>query len=105
MLEFKILEELKPNKELLEVIKDYKLKTKNGKVKTLLKTNLEFIIPVTYSITYPTKLTIFEYKVNEISGKPYYIKEYNKKYNLKELKQILINLTNSKSSHRKSGFE
>ena len=105
MLEFKMLEELKPNKEILEVIKDYKFKAKNGKIKTLLNTNLEFIIPTTYSITSPTKITILEYKINEINGKPYYIKEYNKKYNLKELKQILINLTNSKSNHRKSGFE
>ena len=36
-------------------------------------------------------LTILdEYKVNEIANKPLYIKEHKQKYNLKEIKQILI---------------
>ena len=105
MLDFKVSEELEPNVKILKIIKSYKYTTTNGEIKVLLKTNLQLVTPTTYTITSPTKLTIFEYKINEISGKSYYIKEYNKKYNLKELKQILKNLTNSKSSHRKSGFE
>ena len=68
--------------------------TKNGKVKHLLKTNLQFVEPTEYIITYPTTLTILEYKVNEISNKPFYIKEHNEKYNFKEIKQILIKLSN-----------
>ena len=92
MLEFKILEELKPNEELLDIIKDYKYKVTKGKVKTLLHTNLQFIKPTEYIITYPTTLTILEYKVNEINNKPFYIKEHNEKYNLKEIKQILTNI-------------
>ena len=32
MLEFKTIQTLKPNTEILEVIKDYKYKIKNGKV-------------------------------------------------------------------------
>ena len=92
MLEFKTIQTLKPNTEILEVIKDYKYKIKNGKVKNLLHTNLQVIEPTEYLITYPTTLTILEYKVNEISSKPFYIKEYQQKYNLKELKQILIKL-------------
>ena len=40
MLEFKTLEELKPNEEILDIIKDYKYKITKGKVKTLLHTNL-----------------------------------------------------------------
>lgn len=94
MLEFKILQELKPNIEILEIIKDYTYETKNGKVKHLTHTNLQFIEPTEYLITYPTTLTILEYKVNEISNKPFYIKEHNQKYNLKEIKQILIKLSN-----------
>ena len=90
MLEFKIIEELVPNTEILEIIKEYTYTIKNGKVKHLLKTNLQFIEPTEYKITYPTTLTILEYKVNEISNKPFYIKEHNEKYNLKEIKQILI---------------
>ena len=94
MFEFKTIQILKPNTEILEVIKDYKHKVKNGKVKNLLHTNLQVIEPTEYLITYPTTLTILEYKVNEISSKPFYIKEHNEKYNLKEIKQILIKLSN-----------
>ena len=92
MLEFKIIQELKPNIEILEIIKGYTYITKNGKVKHLSNTNLQFIEPTQYIITYPTTLTILQYKVNEISNKPFYIKEHNEKYNLKEIKQILIKL-------------
>ena len=92
MLEFKMIQELKPNEELLEIIKNYNYTIKNGKIKHLMATNLQFIEPTEYLITYPITLTILEYKVNEISSKPFYIKEHQQKYNLKELKQILIKL-------------
>ena len=92
MLEFKMIQELKPNEELLEIIKNYNYTIKNGKIKHLMATNLQFIEPTEYLITYPITLTILEYKVNEISSKPFYIKEYQQKYNLKELKEILIKL-------------
>ena len=94
MLEFKIIEELKPNPKLLELIKDFTYKTKKGNIKVLLNTNLQFIEPTEYLITYPFIITILEYKVNEISNKQFYIKEHNEKYNLKEIKQILIKLSN-----------
>lgn len=94
MLEFKVIQELKPNTQILEIIKSYNYITKNGKVKHLTNTNLQFVEPTEYIITYPTTLTILEYKVNEISNKPFYIKEHNEKYNLKEIKQILIKLLN-----------
>ena len=92
MLEFKIIQELEPNEELLEIIKNYNYTIKIGKIKHLIDTNLQFIEPTEYLITYPITLTILEYKVNEISSKPFYIKEHQQKYNLKELKQILIKL-------------
>ena len=92
MLEFKMIQELKPNDELLEIIKNYNYTIKNGKIKHLIATNLQFIEPTEYLITYPITLTILEYKVNEISSKPFYINEYQQKYNLKEVKQILIEL-------------
>ena len=85
MLEFKTIEELKPNSKLLELFKNFTYKTKKGKVKVLLNTNLQFIEPTEYLITYPITLTILEYKVNEISNKPFYIKEHKEKYNLKEI--------------------
>ena len=80
MLEFKIIQELKHNRELLELVKNYTYTTKKGKVKNLLHTDLQFIEPTEYIIAYPVKLSIFEYKVNEISNKPLYIKEDNEKY-------------------------
>ena len=92
MLKFKIIQELKPNEELLEIIKNYNYTIKNGKIKHLIAANLQFIEPTEYLITYPITLTVLEYKANEISSKPFYIKEYQQKYNLKEVKQILIKL-------------
>ena len=93
MLEFKVIEELKLNDKILELIKNYTYKTKKGKIKILLNTNLQFIEPTQYLITYPINLTILEYKVNEISNKTFYIKEYKEKYNLKEIEMILKKIT------------
>ncbi len=92
MFEFEVIQELKANDEILEIIKSYNYTVKNGKIKHLKATNLQFIEPTEYLITYPTTLTIFEYKVNEIVNKNFYIKEHHQKYNLKEIKQILIKL-------------
>ena len=89
MLEFKTTQELKPNTKLLELIKNYTYKAKKGKVKVLLNTNLQFIEPTEYLITYPISLTILEYKVNKISNKPFYIKERKERYNLKEIETFL----------------
>ncbi len=89
MLEFELFEELKPNNELLEILKNYTYSIKKGTVKHLLHTNLQVIEPTEYLITYPATLTILEYQVNEISNKPFYIKEHNQKYNLKEIIQFL----------------
>lgn len=89
---FKILETLKPNTELLEIIKDYTYKVAKGTIKHILLTNLQVIEPTEYLITYYATLTILKYKVNEISNKQFYIKEHNEKYNLKELLQILKNI-------------
>ena len=91
MLEFKVIEKLKTNKDLTDILKDFKYKVKLGQIKTILHTNLQVIIPTEYQITYPTALTILEYKVNEISNKPFYIKEHNQKYNFKEIAQFLKN--------------
>ena len=92
MFEFEVIQELKSNNEILEIIKNYDYTIKNGRIKHLIATNLQFIEPTEYLITYPITLTIFEYKVNEVVSKNFYIKEQNQKYNLKEIKQILIKL-------------
>ena len=92
MPEFEVIQELEPNAEILEIIENYTYKTKKGKIKHLLRTNLQFIEPTEYIIISPISLTVLEYKVNDISNKPFYIKEYKQKYNLKEIKQILAKL-------------
>ena len=89
MLEFKVIENLKPNKGLTDILKDFKYTVKLRQIKTILHTNLQVIIPTEYKITYLTALTILEYKVNEISNKSFYIKEHNQKYNIKEITQFL----------------
>ena len=89
MLEFKVIENLKPNKDLTGILKNFKYKVKLGKIKTIIHTNLKVITPTEYQITYPTTLTILEYIVNEISNKQFYIKEHNQKYNFKEITQFL----------------
>ena len=64
MLEFITTDELEPNTELIELIKDFTYTINKGKIKHLLKTNLQFIEPTQYIITFPITLNILEYKVN-----------------------------------------
>ena len=64
MFEFKVIEKLKPNKGLTDILKDFKYTVKLGQIKTILHTNLQVVIPTEYKIIYPTTLTILEYKVN-----------------------------------------
>ncbi len=89
MFEFKAIENLKPNKDLSDILKNFEYTVKLGQIKTILHTNLQVVIPTEYQLTYPATLTILEYKVNEISNKPFYIKEHNQKYNFKEIAQFL----------------
>ena len=89
MLEFKVIENLKPNKDLTGILKDFKYTVKLGQIKTILHINLQVIIPTESQLTYPNTLTILEYKVNEIANKLFYIKEHNQKYNFKEITQFL----------------
>ena len=92
MLEFKVIKELKPNKEILDIIKNYEYRIIKGKVRIIKHTNLQVIEPTEYHITHPSILTILYYEVNEINNKPFYIKEHNQKYSLKEIKNILKKL-------------
>ena len=77
MLNFKTIETLKPNSIIIDIIKCYDFKTRNGKVKILENTNLKFIEPTEYLILSPKKIAIYEYKINEISNKQFYVKEHN----------------------------
>ena len=44
MLEFKVIENLKPNKDLTDILKKFKYKVKLGQTKTILHTNLQVVI-------------------------------------------------------------
>lgn len=77
MLNFKTIETLKPNSTIIDIIKCYDFKTRNGKVKILENTNLKFIELTEYLILSPKKIAIYEYKINEISNKQFYVKEHN----------------------------
>ena len=92
MLKFRVKENIKPNKEIIELLNGFDYKIKNGQIRVIDNTNIQAIKPVEYIITYPKKLTIFEYKVNEINNKNFYIKEHNEKYNLSEIKKNLKKL-------------
>ncbi len=65
MFEFEVIENLKPNNDLIDILKDFKYKIKLGQIKIILHTNLKVITPTEYQITYSTTLAILEYKVNE----------------------------------------
>ncbi len=93
MLNFTLEERIKPDKEILELLSNTQYKVVNGAIKTLDGTNVKFIKPVEYIIIKPFKLTILEYKVVEINNKPFIIEDENKKYSLKEIKNILNQLT------------
>ena len=60
MLEFKVIEDLKLNKDLTDILKNFKYTVKLGQIKTILHTNLQVIIPTEYKITYPTTITILD---------------------------------------------
>ena len=75
MLDFTLEERIKPNKEILDLLKKSDYEVINGAVKVLDGTNSKFILPVQYIITKPIKLTILEYRINEISNKPFIIEE------------------------------
>ena len=92
MLEFKVIEKLSPNGDLLSAINTFDKKIINGEIKTILNTNLKVIKPTTYIIKSPVKLTILEYQINEINNKNFYIQEYQMKYNLKEILELLKSL-------------
>ena len=92
MFEFIIKEKLQSNKDLIKALDNIKYKTKLGCIKIIANTNLQVVEPTEYKITSPTTLTILEYKENEINNKPFYIKNYQNKYSLAEIKSILKKL-------------
>ena len=48
MLKFKVIENLKPNKDLTDILKNFKYTVKSGQIKTILNTNLQVIIMMAF---------------------------------------------------------
>ena len=82
MLNFKLEERIKPDKEILilELLSKTQYKVVNG---------ADIIIK-------PFKLTILEYKVVEINNKPFIIEDENKKYYWKYIKSTMITIEKNK---------
>ena len=78
MLEFKIIESLNHKLEILKLLKNSTYKTKIRHIKIINLTSSKVVKPIKYITTKHINLTIYEYKLNEISNKNYYIKEHNK---------------------------
>ena len=49
MPEFKVIENLKPNKDLTNILKNFKYKVKSGQIKTILHTNLQKVLNLDYT--------------------------------------------------------
>ena len=72
MLKFKIIEELKPNDKIFNIIKDFKYKVIKDKVKTLLHIQLILLFQNTKSIKLITNHFISKSIMENIILKKYY---------------------------------
>ena len=82
MLKFKVIEKLKTNKDLTDILKDFKYKVKLGQIKTILHTNLQVIIPTEYQITYPTTLQYLNTKLMKYQISHFILKNIIKSNNI-----------------------
>ena len=90
MLEFNVLEEFKPNEEVLELIGDRLIDVSHGSVRTVKRTNIKTITPITYKITLNNEtIVICEYEGEIRGNKSFFIPELGEAYSLKEIKKIL----------------
>lgn len=55
MIEFKVIENVKPDKDLTLYLKKFKYKVKSGQIKTILHTNSQVIIPTQFIFNIQSK--------------------------------------------------
>lgn len=89
MIEFSNIVKMNPNSRITSKLSSCTYKIKLGSTRLINGTNLKEIEPTIYSIRSPIKITIYEYDIKEENDKPYYVKEHNKKYSLKEILNLL----------------
>lgn len=75
MLDFTLEKRINPTKEILNLLEKTNYRVINGAIKTLEGTNVKFVMPVQYIISKPKELTILEYRVTEITNKPFIIEQ------------------------------
>lgn len=93
MVELDVIEELKPDSNVLKVISESKptmLKVSNGKVNQIRKTNIKSIEPIIYELTFKTEtLIIWQYPIEEIEGNNFYMPDTKNTYSLPEIRKLL----------------
>ena len=85
MLEFKVIENLKPNKDLTNILKNFKYKVKLGQIKTILHNNLQVIIPAEYKNIYLLLLQYLNTKLMKYQISLFILKNIIKSTILKKL--------------------
>lgn len=95
MVELDVIEELKPDSNVLKVISGSKptmIKVSNGKVNQIKRTNIKSIEPIIYELTFKDKtLIIWQYPINELEGNKFYIPNTKNTYSLPEIRELLTN--------------
>lgn len=90
MLELKTIRHLKADKEFLNFVgeKPPNIKTTDGAILEIKKTNIKTIKPIIYEIV-DLDLTIYHYACDNLNNKRYYIPNYKKSYTLNQIKEII----------------
>jgi hypothetical protein len=95
MVELDVIEELKPDSNVLKAISESKptmIKVSNGKVNQIKKTNIKSIEPIIYELTFKDEtLIIWQYPINELEGNKFYIPNTKNTYSLLEIRKLLAN--------------
>jgi hypothetical protein len=95
MVELDVIEELKPDSNVLKVIGESKptmIKVSNGKVNQIKRTNIKSIEPIIYELTFKNEiLIIWQYPIAEIEGNKFYIPDTKNTYSLPEIRKLLTN--------------
>lgn len=94
MLEFRTIRHLKADKEFLKFIDNVSqldLKTTDGAILEIKKTNIKTIKPIIYEIV-DLNLIIYHYACDNLNSKRYYIPNYKKSYTLNQIKELIRNM-------------
>lgn len=90
MLELELLEIVKPNNEVVELIGTRLVELNDGSIKHIKKTNINHIMPVEYKVKINDEMILInEYKGRFKGDRSFHIPKLNKTYTLREIKQFL----------------